>query len=180
MPVFLYQRLVNNRKRYLRQIRQVSLAGSGLIRGLWAKRGKPTNAGWNITSPEMVDHLLGSHGAVEAHEIIIDAAPSVQSLVDLVRVVDIHVYTYGDGAGSASWSNLMLRVKDACWEEGIEDPSRKGAIKQCFEEPAEYGDDILTFLYLHGDEKSWNWGRIGQMNGAFIHKAAREYFKPFF
>lgn len=181
MPAFLYQRSIKNGKRCLTQMQQIPLAGHriGAIYGLWASRGKPTDVGWCILPADITRYVLGTHGSISDYEIIIDAAPSVQSLVDLVQLVDIHVYTHSNGAGGASWSNLMLRVKDVCWEEDVT-PLRKSELTKSFEEPDAYGDDILTFLYLHGEARSWNWGRVGQMNGAWLHKPARAYFQRFF
>ena len=179
MPAFLYQRSTTGGKRYLNQVRQISLAGFGALHSLWSSEGKPIDKGWYITAAGLIVYAIGANGKVGDHEIIIDAAPSVKSLVDLVQVVDIHVYTHGNDAGGASWSNLMLRVKDVCWEEGVT-PDKKTALTKRFEEPSVYGEDILTFLYLHGDARSWNFGRIGQMNGAWLHSQARDYFRRFF
>jgi len=179
MPAFLYQRSIVEGKQYLKQVRQISFAGFGALHSLWSSKGKPIDTGWYITAADLIGYAIVANGNVSDHEIIIDAAPSVKSLVDLVQVVDIHVYTYGNDTGGASWSNLMLRVKDVFWEEGVA-PAKKTALTKCFEEPSVYGEDILTFLYLHGDARSWNFGRIGQMNGAWLHSKARNYFRRFF
>ena len=117
MPAFLYERSTTDGKRLLNQSRQISLAGFGALHSLWSSKGKPIDTGWHITAADLVAYAISPNGNVSDHEIIIDAAPSVKSLVDLVQVVDIHVYTYGNDAGGASWSNLMLRVKDVCWAE---------------------------------------------------------------
>lgn len=42
------------------------------------------------------------------------------------------------------------------------------------------GATIIEFLYLHGDERGWIWGKNGTTNAAFLHDAAREYFRQFF
>lgn len=34
---------------------------------------------------------------------------------------------------------------------------------------------IIKFLYLNGDEYSWNWGRNGMTNAVFLSNGARDF-----
>ena len=75
-------------------------------------------------------------------------------------------YSYGnDESKTANWSNLMLVVKDILWEENVSDAQKESLTKK-FSRPLTLGDDIFTFLYLYGEKRAWNFGRLGQMNGA--------------
>ena len=179
MPAFLYQRSTNNGK--LNRVRQISLAGSkgGAIHSLWLENKSPFY-GWPkpITADNLIKNAIGSGDNVGDYEIIIDATPSLKSVIDLVKIVDIHVYTHKDTNGKASSSNLMLRVKDVCNDESVL-PSVKAERSKSFQEKDNDSGYIVTFLYLRG-YPTWNWGRLGQMNGAWIHPLVRDYFRSFF
>ncbi len=64
-----------------------------------------------------------------------------------------------------------------CWCARLEsfgDQSRDSHIK-CFPEPAKSCNaDIFEFLHIQ--EKTWNWGRNGQVNGVLLYEKAKRYF----
>ena len=177
MPVFLCQNYPDNS---CIQIKQIPLAGkNGIIYRLWNKIGKLKNR-WHISKKDIIVDVRGTQSDYAQYTVIIDAAPSVKNLVDLVELQEIFVYTYlNDESKTADWSNLMLVVKDILWEEKVSEEQKESLTKK-FSRPPTLGDDIFTFLYLHGETRAWNFGRLGQMNGAWIHKPAREYFKTVF
>jgi hypothetical protein len=96
--------------------------------------------------------------------------------VHLVEVVNIYVYTHRERDDTAGWSNLLLRASDLYWDEDVS-PQVKQELTQMCPIPDDPRGEVLSFLYLRDN---WNWGRIGQMNGAWLHPEAREYFTPFF
>ena len=147
-------------------IKQISLAGKNSIYRLWNKMGRPIKIGWHISKKDIIVNVRGTESDYAQYTVIIDAAPSVKNLVDLVELQEIFVYTYGnDESKTANWSNLMLVVKDILWEENVSDAQIESLTKK-FSRPLTLGDDIFTFLYLYGEKRAWNFGRLGQMNGA--------------
>jgi len=179
MPAYLYQRKMSGGKSHFSQIKYIQLAGRGAIWSAWLNQGKPIDKGWHIPSSELILYALGGMGDVKDREVIIDAAPSLKTTVDLVQLLDIYVFTHGDKSGTALWSPLLIRVKQVYFEQNLS-PAQKGILTENFEEMSSSGEDILAFLYLHGEERRWNWGRLGQMNGAWLLEKPREFFRQFF
>jgi hypothetical protein len=154
------------------------LAGHNLLYKLWNKRNKPVECGWSVTA----DDLLEEHGegfSSSDYALVIDFHPSAQNLIGLVEIDAIHVYTYGGGSG-ASWSPIMLELRDVYYDEDFDEPltpNRKQDILARFElSPTR--KKIIEFLYLQGGV--WNWGKNGGTNAAFIHDDARRYFQRIF
>lgn len=73
----------------------------------------------------------------------------------------------------------MLKLRDfyGCTAQS---PQEKEAIIECFPAPEKPGQEIATFLYMHGDNKGWRPGPIGATAGALIYPSAREYFRKHF
>lgn len=179
MPAYLYKKTNKGGVDLLTQIKKIPLAGYNTIFQIWQKKGMPFN-GWHIRRNDMLDYVLKNEVDYDNYEIIIDAAPSVKKLIDLVELHDIYLYTRGNKEDRyVIWSVLMLRVNDAFWKENVSDEKEKISLTKTFPYK-KGGEDIFTFLYLHGTERHWNWGRLGQMNGAWISKDARNYFKKLF
>lgn len=185
MPFYLYQReeklIDGTQKECFKMIRKVKLAGYNAIYNLWIKKGKPLNQGWHITLDELIKEVNGGTGDSNTHRLIIDFDPNATWRIGLVEVLDIYIYTYGNGADTAIWSPIMLRLRDVLYEEKTIDLKNKGKkiAKFCIDKRPFNNDDIFEFLYLQGEEKGWNWGGR-RVNAPFIHKEAREFFKKFF
>ncbi|MBV9860790.1 MAG: hypothetical protein JO267_01445 [Alphaproteobacteria bacterium] len=99
----------------------------------------------------------------------------------MVEPINIHAYTWGEPDGTAVWTPLMLELRDVYYSEYDEtlSPERKKDIMQQI--PVDFdGYNSVEFLYLNGDALSWNWGRNGMTNAAFLFGEARDYFRGFF
>ena len=161
---------------YLDTGQEYKLAGHQLLYKLWNKRNKPVECGWSVTA----DDLLKEHGegfSSGDHALVIDFDPNSQKSIGLVEIEAIHVYTYGNDSG-AFWSPIMLELRDVHYDELDEPllPDRKRGILARLELPPTR-KKIIEFLYLQG---SWNWGRNGSTNAAFIFDDARRYFQRAF
>lgn len=75
----------------------------------------------------------------------------------------------------------MFRLKDVFYyEEDILTKEKIQRLIKQFSPNSKNREDIFEFLYLQGNERGWNWGRVGSVNAALLYKSAREYFKKFF
>jgi hypothetical protein len=171
MPFYLYEKPSEPAATYSR-VRTVRLAGYNAIHQAWKDRQEPTEKGWHIDQDELVRRV---NGDPDQHTVLIDLKPSSKNSVDVYELLDIWVFTHANPNGGV-WSPLMLRLRE-CWCErfnGFDDQARDSRIK-CFPEPRDNkGADIFEFLYLQ--EKTWNWGRNGQVNGVLLYEKARRYF----
>lgn len=64
---------------------------------------------------------------------------------------------------------MMFRLRDVLYEEyekEISDAEKEQKIKN-FENP-DNQEDFVDFLYLNGQDKSWNWRLNAMTNAAFI------------
>ncbi|MCK4605718.1 MAG: hypothetical protein KAU35_00335 [candidate division Zixibacteria bacterium] len=73
----------------------------------------------------------------------------------------------------------MLKLLELCNREGLSQ-EEKAELTNCFPAPEKPGQEVVTFLYMQGEDKGWKPGKIGQMNGALIYPGAREYFRKHF
>lgn len=159
-----------------------SLAGYNLIFNLWERRNKPTEKGWQVTANDLIDMHTGGKESYKTRRLLVDFHPSAKWRIGLIELLDIHIYTYAaENNDRASWSPMMLRFRDIYYEEfekeiTMTEKSRKIAVLKC----PDSCDDFVEFLYLNGSAGSWNWGTNGRTNAAFIHGAARDYFRKLF
>ena len=155
-----------------------SLAGYNLIYNLWEKRGKPTDQGWHMTVDDLIREYTEGKGSIQTYALLIDFHPNSRNRIGIIELLDIYAYTFsGESAKEASWSPMMLRLRDVLYEEydkEITDKEKEQTIKTIKDPNGK--EDFVEFLYLQG----WNWGRNGMTNAAFIQGAAREYFRKFF
>ena len=193
MAFYLYKReerqVEYKIKEWFQQVKQVKLSSFGkAIYNLWLQKEKPLNLGWHININELLHVLTDGMGNSNSDRLVIDFHPTAKSRIALIDVLDIYAYTYGDSKRNKSdWSIIMPRLRDVYIDkleqkkdfEDIERTNREFSIDKRQDDPAL---DIYEFLYLHGDydKQPWNFGRVGQVNAAFIHKPARDYFKNFF
>lgn len=184
MPFYVYQKVQEEDSTYFKRTgNHFSFAGHNLIYELWKKLGKPINQGWHITSVDLVEQWSGQKESYEHTRLIIDYNPSAKWRIGLAEALDIYMFTYGDEkTGEIWWSPMMWRLKSVFekrFEPEIDEHQKMKIIERI--ETFDYNqDDIIQFLYIHGDKRGWNWGATGRTNGAMIEKDAREYFKRFF
>ncbi len=155
------------------------MGGNGLIKQAWEKRGKPLNEGWNITLEELQAFRF-SEPASAAKRLTIDFDPKANWRIGLVEPEVIYAYTYGNKQGLPTWTPLMLKLRNVFYNDiydGALTKEKKDALlAEGIVQNSE--EECIEFLYLQGT--SWNWGRNGSTNAAFIEAGAREYFRPFF
>lgn len=159
-----------------------SLAGYNLIYNLWEKRNKPTDQGWHMSADDLIKEYTEGKGNIETHSLLIDFHPSATTRIGIIELLDIYAYTYsGNSDIEASWTPMMLRLRDVLYEEYEKEltVSEKEAKLKKLKQPSD-AEDFIEFLYLNGDDQSWNWGRNGMTNAAFIYGPARAYFKKYF
>lgn len=159
-----------------------SLAGYNLIYQAWERKEKPLNEGWHVSQDELLKiHSKGQHDT-STRRLVIDYDPKSTRHIGLVELLDIYAFTWGQNNGEPAWTPLMLRLRELV-EKEYEEPfesSRKDAILANLTEPEPTTPDFVEFLYLNGADKGWNWGMNGMTNAAFLHGAARDYFRKFF
>jgi hypothetical protein len=161
--------------------RNFRLAGYNLLWKLWSKYGRPLDYGWHAGEDDLLSEESGGELNSENGALLIDFTPRSTTTIGLVRIEDIYLYTYSDGKKNASWTPLMIRLRDAYYDEEFIDLKAEQKNKLIRRFKTEESDQfILEFLYLNGDSLGWNWGKNGMTNAAFIHKAARDYFRQFF
>jgi hypothetical protein len=180
MAFLIFEKEIKNGKLFCKNINEpFKLAGWGLIYNLWRVKGKPVNKGYSLTA----DELLKQHNdkySCDTHSLIIDFHPSSLERIGLVEIKHIHLYTFGQD-GNANWTPMMLELQDVYYNEDIENLTyeEKTRIIGCLEIQSD-GQKIIEFLYLNGDDKSWNWGKNGMTNASFLHEGPRKYFRNFF
>jgi len=179
MAFMLYKKQQRDGKLfYLNENKGYSLAGnsSGLIYPLWEKRGKPTEQGWTITADDIL-RQYDEKCTLDSHSLIIDFHPSANYRIGLIGLDRIHLYTFGDPE-YVEWTPIMLELHDVF---GVNKKiTREEKINLIAEFEPNSSQKIVEFLYLNGDDYSWNWGRNGTVNAAFLHEETRNYFRQYF
>ena len=156
---------------------QFKLAGKNLLHSAWKKRGSPLNKGWHVTRDDLLDLHFGANARPDGARLVIDFHPGAKKRIGLIEPLDVYAFTFGYN-GRATWTPLMLRMQDIYYEESLT-PERRAEIMSRI--PLDFaGQEAIEFLYLNGDDKSWNWGRNGMTNAAFLQGDARDYFRQFF
>ena len=160
-----------------------SLAGYNLIYNLWEKRKGPTDQGWHMSADDLIKEFTNGRGNINTNSLLIDFHPSSTSRIGIIELMDIYAYTYsGNSKIETSWTPMMIRLRDVLYEEyekELTSTEKETKLKK-LKQPSDTTEDFIEFLYLNGNDKSWNWGRNGMTNAAFIHGPARAYFKKYF
>jgi hypothetical protein len=159
-----------------------SLAGYNLVWKAWKQRGQPIRKGWYVSAEDLITILTDGKHSYDTRRLIIDYDPRSKERIALIELLDIHLYTW-DGASptEAGWTPMMLKMRDVVeeWFDHKLATDEKAKRIQTLT-PKTYGEPFVEFLYLHGDGKSWNWGRNGATNAVFLHAEARDYFRQYF
>jgi hypothetical protein len=152
----------------------------GLIYSLWENKDKPINEGWSVSSSELLNSYNKTYSN-NSHSLIIDFDPNSKKRIGLKEIENIHLFTFGKKK-SAWWTPMMLELRDVFYKDDYDkeltQEKKQKQISTIVIGPNQ--NQNVEFLYLHGDDKSWNWGMNGRTNAAFIYDDAREYFKKFF
>ncbi len=182
MAFLLFERAIKDGKPIIRPTGETfSLAGDNLIYQAWEQKGKPINTGWQVTADELIRLRTGNANSYVDRRLVIDFHPTSTWRIGLKELLDIYAFTWSDENGGASWTPLMLRMRDVFDNEDFDEPiteSQKVTIMTDLPEPTDGSLESVEFLYLTG--LSWNWGKTGSTNAAFLYGAAREYFRTFF
>jgi hypothetical protein len=190
MPFYLYKREEQKKRENFKQLEQVSIAGRhNAIYKIWEKKDKPPiNDGWHITADELIKEINYQDRNSNQIRFIIDYAPSDGRRMTLVELSDIYIYTYGGKTRSkveVHWSILMLRLRDVFspeheWfghEITHEEKNKKNQEFWIPKQEETKENHFFEFLYL---QNNWQWGKVGNVNAAFIKQESWEFFKKFF
>ena len=158
------------------------LAGNRLLRQAWQARNCPVNTGWSVGADELIQLLTNGAETYESRRLIIDYHPSSMDRIPLIEILEVFVFNWGTANPIAvEWTPLMFRMRNVWehWSNARMSQTERDLLKTSIVNPP-YGGEFVEFLYLKGDEGGWNWGRNGSTNAAFIHDAARDYFRQNF
>ena len=184
--MLFWKEKVDNKLYYVNDKDEFKLAGNreGLIYRTWIKRGKPVNEGWTVTADELIQIYAEEFNYTDyngnVYSLIIDFHPSSEDRIGLLEIERIHIYTYGDDE-YVEWSPLMLELREVYNNSNIENFSKnlkEGLLERVEVKPDQ--EQIIEFLYLNGEDYTWNWGKNGRTNAVFLHKPARDFFRNFF
>lgn len=162
MPFYLYSATTNGSVRTFLQGPNVSLAGNtGPLSALALKltNGASPNK-WHVTGPELVAEILRINPNLgPATDVLIDLKPAAKE-VSLYRLLDVW------GFSDNGWTPVALHLEALIVETPSHDPA---AFKRSFTAGPNC-ESVAEFLYLQGAtaKDTWNWGRIGGVNGALL------------
>lgn len=159
------------------------LGGHNLIYRSWQVRGCPLNAGWHVTVNELIRMRFEDKQSYNTKRFLIDFDPRATWRIGLIELLDVYAFTWEGSPGEPGWTPLMLRMRDVFYKDDYVEPidqAHKKSVLSNLDEPSIEAPDFVEFLYLNGSKYSWNWGRNGMTNAAFLTGAARKYFRQFF
>ncbi len=170
MPFYLYNVAASSSGRSFAQGAEVKLAGNTGPLAALALRS-PSNSDvpnkWHATGTEIVTQILASNPKLSpATDIVIDLKPR-QKVVSLFRLLDVW------GFSSNGWTPIALHL-EALFDDENDDP---GPFKKAFHVPSRKCESVGEFLYLQGAaaKDTWNWGKIGRVNGTLLWPDAFAY-----
>ena len=180
MPTCLYMRDDINGVLHWRKHRDLSLAGRNIIWEHWKKNGCKVNAGWEIKHDDIVSHATQGAGNPNDYRIIVNVLPKREGVVDLLLLDEICVFTHGQqGSKESEWSIYMLKLREFFGRQSLSE-EQKVELTNCFPAHEKPGQEVATFLYMHGDDKGWRPGPVGATAGALIYPDAKVYFRKHF
>ena len=113
---FLYYQRKNNK--LIKTGKSFGLAGDNLIYQLWESRSKPTDQGWHVSADDLIRKYSNGNESYETGRLLIDFDPNSKWRIGLIELLDIYIFTYrGSKRDEASWSPMMLRLRDVMYEE---------------------------------------------------------------
>lgn len=168
MPFMLYDVASSQGGKQYTYARTVAIAGNtGPLAAIHRARNlsRSTPFPWHAASQDIVAVIPGSS---PTQEIVIDLKPNVAKNVSLYRLLDVWGFSYSD------WTPLALRLEVLFGDLGHDDPSK---FKQSFSDDGADRSLVGEFLYVQGGTGggTWNWGRVGSVNGALLWRDAFDY-----
>jgi hypothetical protein len=168
MPFMLYDTPQTRAgKKMYTKVRTVRIAGKkGPLFAIHEKKNpkKKSPFKWHATADEIVVAI----GGRATQEILINLKPNVAKNVSLYRLVDVWGFSY------ERWTPLALRLEVLFADLPHEDPEK---FMNSFEIKNRKRDCVGEFLYVQGgtDRGTWNWGRVGNVNGTLLWRPAFHY-----
>lgn len=179
MPTCLYGRKSIDGERHWCKDRELSLAGRNTIWHFW-KNNRTLDDGWEIQHDEIVSSATSDSADLTDYRILVNVLPHREGVVELLLLNEICVFTHSQqGSMEAEWSIYLLKMQQFFVRQNLT-PQEKDELTQCFPDPQEPGPEVVTFLYMHGDDKGWRPGPVNATAGALIYPGAREYYKKHF
>lgn len=168
MPFGLYDVTRGSQANRYTFVRTAALAGgAGPLRQVQrSKNGAGiTPHPWHADCDELVAAIPGT---TPGQEIVIDLKPNVAQNVSLYRLLDVWGFSH------AEWTPLALRLEVLFVDLTDEDPK---LFKSSFSDEGADRSLVGEFLYVQGGTSvgTWNWGRVGSVNGALLWPDAFDY-----
>lgn len=167
MPFMLYDVTVGSSSHSYRYVRNLRIAGN---RGPLAHIHRTRNTvgkcpfGWHASAADIVAAVGGDAGQA----IVIDLKPAVARNVSLYLLRDVWGYSVQE------WTPLALRLECLFADRAHPNPME---FKAAFDDADAERTLIGEFLYVQGGVQggSWNWGKVGLVNGTLLWPEAFEY-----
>ena len=179
MPFYLYEKTpINGGFSEYIQERKISLAGTNnvIYRSLTAtnqlqqNQGQNAGIGWHLNETNLLSTATEQEPVLaNEYAIVIDLKPNVANNVSLYEIKDIWGFSYSD------YTPVALRLETLFVDLNHPNPD---AFKERFTDDNCLRDQVHEFLYLQGGYGfgTWNWGRVGMVNGALLWPDALEFF----
>ena len=167
MPFFLYDVVPGSTSRTYRNPNVVRIAGNtGPLARIVRSRNVAGECpfGWHATAADIVAAL----GGTPSQAIVIDLKPTVPRNVSLYLLRDVW------GFSDQNWTPLALRLECLFADLDHANPMK---FKGEFDDTSAKRSLVGEFLYVQGGVAggTWNWGKIGRVNGTLLWPAAFEY-----
>lgn len=175
MPAFLYEKKMINNALHFKCIKEISLGGRQIIYRNWIEN-KNKFGEWKISPQELLNKIDKNSYSTSEYTILIDGKPNSETELEFFEIDDICVYTFkNEYEVKADWSLLLLKCQliFCSQDKSLIDKIRE---TKSFSPQDVKPTPVRTFLYLRGCDAGWNWGRLGQMNGAWLYPDALKYF----
>ena len=154
--------------RAYQQVKEVVLAGGGLIYEACKKYLGEADVGWTVSCKDLLS--AGGYDTAE-HSLVIDIAPNRKHSVDLFEIQSISGYSYPE------WTPLMVTFVELF--AGEEPDGDVQEFKRRFDDNRCNRRKVREFLYLTGgySEGTWNWGGNSRTTAALLWDDAWNYFQ---
>lgn len=165
MSHLVYEKTIvdTSRSTYERQ-HEVKLPG--IMKSFVLDQGLATE-GWHITEKQ----LLQQCGVdADSHAIVVDLKPNAPNIVDLYCMRGILGFSYED------WTPVCFLLEEMFSNRPENEPAE---FKEKFTFSSEdFLRRAVSFVYLRAGTRKgvWNYGKVGQINGALIFPDAWKHF----
>ncbi len=179
MPFFAYEKQDKDSEwRFIRRGPRIDALPRRLLSPLFERLGSyPSTEAhkWALSEVEIHQRLTELRGplAEGTYTLVIDATPDREDSISLFQVKQLFGCSYQE------WTPLCLRLGPIL-DDKVSDPEK---VKQALTVSKSYlKENIIEFLYIRkgfgaGEQGgTWNWGRVGIVNGALLYEDAWVYF----